>query len=237
MAVSLTAGKTIFPETGSFRPVWREVFFQSGVVRKMVEGKELNSWSTYHGMGMPRGRVGSNPAESVGLPGPPMTPAERRIAGSTAPKTDDVQRICWNYNSHIGCSDTGRTRAHTFYKNYDALTTAVRIALVKRYGFKKRNKLPVTQIAETISELRKTAHAELDIRLGSPAARGGDNPNVVPTLRVAGNPNNNPIELDNLDYLDSEEQLRRNLHGANPLFGKTLPHDEDQAAGRRARAT
>ena len=173
MTVRLTSGVAIFQKPKPSDLNGKKGFSKSEVVRKMADGNELNSWPNYSGMRVPRDRVGANPVENVGIDGPPMTPAERRIAGATAPKTDDGQRICRNYNSHIGCDDTGCTRAHVFYKNYDALTTAVKIDMVKRYGFEKRNKLSVTKTAETISELRKEAQSEMENRRGHPAARGG----------------------------------------------------------------
>ena len=102
--------------------------------------KELTSWSQYHGARIPRDRAGATPAENVGLPGPPMTPAERRIDGHTDPQTDNGLRICWNYNSHLGCTYTARPRASEYYENYDSLTPAFKIALVKRSGFKKEKR-------------------------------------------------------------------------------------------------
>lgn len=138
---------------------------------------------------------------------------------------------CWDYNSHIGCSDTDCTSEHTYYKNYEALNTAVKIALSKRYGFKKRNKLPVAKIGEVISDLGKAVQSEIENRRGPPAARGGRNPNGNPTLRAACNPTQNPADLRNIDYLDSEEQLMRNLHGAKPLFGEFRPQEEEGGPG------
>ena len=116
-------------------------FSLSEVVRRMLEDKELSSWSQYRGARITRDRAGANPTETAGLPGPPMTPAARRAAGSTAPKTDQGIMICWNYNSHLGCAESACTRSREFYKNYGDLTPAVKIALIKRYGFKRKIKL------------------------------------------------------------------------------------------------
>ena len=52
----------------------------------------------------------------------------------------------------------------------------------------------------------------------------------MPTLRVEGNPIHNPSDLEGSDYLDLEEQLRRNLHGTQPLFGEVRPQEEDVRA-------
>ena len=54
----------------------------------MNEEKELNEWNSYHVSGPRQGnpRVGAL-SPPTGLPGLPVTPAERRIAGKEAPKT------------------------------------------------------------------------------------------------------------------------------------------------------
>ena len=59
------------------------------------------------------------------------------------PKTDDGQRIWWNYNSHLGCPDASCARSRVFYRNYEALATTVKIASAKRYGFKRKTKSPL----------------------------------------------------------------------------------------------
>ena len=48
---------------------------------------------------------------------------------------------------------------------------------------------------------------------------------------MEGNPTHNPSDLGGLDYLDAEEQLRRNIHGTQPLFGELLPQEEDVREG------
>ena len=70
-----------------------------------------------------------------------------------------------------------------------------------------------------------------DTNRAAPAARRNPNPQATPAQMVGGNPTPNPTELGNIDYLDSEGRLRRNLHGTAPLFGEVLPHGEDESAG------
>ena len=53
----------------------------------------------------------------------------------------------------------------------------------------------------------------------------------MPALRAAGGPTPNPSELGNIDYLDSEEKLRLNLHGSKTLSGEVLPQEDDKIAG------
>ena len=80
----------------------------------------------------------------------PMTPAERRVASSTAPKTADGRRICWDYNSHMGCGETECPRAHEYFKNLQQLSTAVKISMAKRLGFKKGNKLAINKVGDVV---------------------------------------------------------------------------------------
>ena len=231
MTIVQPSGLTVFQKPKTFDLDGPSGFSQSEVVRRMLEEKELSSWSKYHGARIPRDRVGANPTETAGLSGPPMTPAERRIAWDTAPKTDQGIRICWYYNSHLRCSDSACARAKGFYKDYDALNPVVKIALIKRYGFKKKNKIAAGKIGGAITEIRKKAAQEADANRAAQAVLGGPNPQSMPTLRAAGNPTQNPSDLEGLGYLDSDEQLRRNLHGTQPLFADVPPQEEDARAG------
>ena len=104
-------------------------YFPSEVSRRMMDDKELPSCSQYRCARMPRERAGANPNETVGFPGPLMTASGRRISGDTAFKTDDGDRIWWGYNSHLGRAADSFARARVFCGNYDALTTAAKIAI------------------------------------------------------------------------------------------------------------
>ena len=132
------AGEMIFGEPTAFGLDGPMGFSQAEVVRRTMGDKELASRLTYQGPRIPRDIVGANPNETVGAPAPPMAPSERRIAGATAPNTDDEQRIRQNYNSHIVCVDAACARGHAFYKNDDTLTAAVKMYIVKRSGFKEK---------------------------------------------------------------------------------------------------
>ena len=92
----------------------------------------------YRGDGIPRDKVGAIPPEEFRvLPGPPMNPAERRIAGATSPKTAEWERICRGYNSRLGCKDNDCARGRVVYKNYERLAAAVKISSAQRLDFKK----------------------------------------------------------------------------------------------------
>ena len=89
----------------------------------------------------------------------------------------------------------------------------MKISIAKRLGFKKGNKLAVNKVGEVVRELGK---AELDagnLQRAPPAARGDRNPNAPSALRVEGHRTPNPNQLEELDFLESEETLRKALHG------------------------
>ena len=158
MTVVTSTGMTVYQRPKTFDLQDHVGYCVTDILRRTNEEKELNERNAYHTGGNRTGnpRVGAL-LTPVGLPAPPMTTAERRIAGKEAPKTTAVDRICWNYNSHLGCNDSSCGRAHQFYNNYEQPSYALKIALVKRYGFKKRIKLATEQIAEKIKTLRQIA--------------------------------------------------------------------------------
>ena len=146
-----------------------------------------------------------------------MAHAERRAAGSSAPKTACGIKICWGYNAHSGCSAVECQHAHEFYRNYDTLSLPLKMCLVKRQGFKNKPKIPVAKNGETIKELRRVAKQEADARRSAPGARGDSDPSGPASLRVVGTSvppesgGGNSPKL--INCVDSEEVLRTALHG------------------------
>lgn len=161
MTVVTATGRTVYQRPTTFDLADPMGYFVTEIVRRVNEEKELGEWTSYqsHGQRPNNPRVGAVP-EPLGLPGPPMTPAERRLAGKESPKTSTGDRICWNYNSHLGRSDPDCSRAREFYKNFDQLSCAIKISLANRYGFEKRGKLSVASVSDTIKNLRQAALQE-----------------------------------------------------------------------------
>ena len=187
MTVVTATGLTVFQRPTAFNLSGPKGYFVTEIVRRMNEEKELKELNSYHtgGARPNKPRLGASP-EAPGLPGPPMTHAERRIAGKEAPKTPAGERICWDSNSQLGCSDASCSRSHQFYRNSDQLPYTLKIALSKRYGFKKRGKLSFEQIGETIKALRNTVQREALRKRPPPGARGDLRPRTDPTQRVGG---------------------------------------------------
>ena len=125
----------------------------------------------------------------------------------------------------MGCSEDACGWAHEFYKNYDQLSYALKIALAKRYGFKRRGKLSATSVASTILSLRQAALEEVNRNRSQPAARGDPNPGADPARRV-GKSSEAPSVLKAIDYVDKEDELRQALPGSGPEFGVSMPQAE-----------
>ena len=201
----------------------------------MIDDEELVSRPSYRGARTPSDRAGENPDAPTQIPpSPPMAVAERRIACPTAPKSVGGKRICWTYNSHLGCNNNTCPIGHVFYKNYERLTTAVKIALTERYGFKKLNKLGENmEGVGVIRELLEKQHGDINSRMVPPAARGDRNPKIAPTIRVSGASPQNPPDLDCIDYLDSVGgKWDLSATGAH-LVGVPLPQDEGGRTGAK----
>ena len=60
----------------------------------------------------------------------------------------------------------------------------MKMVLAKRYGFKKRAKLPDAQVNEAIRSLHGEVASELAARRHAPDALGDANPSGQPTSRV-----------------------------------------------------
>ena len=88
-----------------------------------------------------------------------------------------------------------------------------------------KNKIAISKIGEAVADLRKTPLGDAENHRAPTEAIGDQNAHAMPSLRVDGNPTPNPAELNNIDYVDSGDQLRRNLHGG-PLFGEELRREE-----------
>ena len=178
----------------------------------------------------PRGSLGC-PHEGLSdeqtqLPGPTLTPAERRIAGAKAPTNAAGVKLCWNFNSHVGFPDTSCPRAHEYAKNFDSLAPQIKMVLAKRYGFKKKPKLTEPKINETIRALRTEIAADATARRQAPGARTDAQPSWQPASRVSGPAIFAPKELTDLDYVLDEAELRTAAHPSDSPFGSLHPQEE-----------
>ena len=86
MTIDPVGGNTILKSHVAFLVMEVGGYFQTGIVRKTKAGKDLADWRHYHsasvwGGGNMKTGAANDP---VGLPGPPLTSDERRIAGTTA---------------------------------------------------------------------------------------------------------------------------------------------------------
>ena len=108
--------------------------------------------------------------------------------------------------------------------------------MAKWLGFRKQNESSVNKVGDLALELHK---AELNATIenrSAPAARSDSNPSDQATLRVSGLRAPNPPLLSDLDYLASEEKLRRAVHGGDALSREALPQAEEDSTGGEIRA-
>ena len=238
MTIVEATGSTLYrrPDTFNVHDPWG--YFVSEILRKLNDDKELKDWAHYHSANRTHpSRVSgpaldASPSDLSTLPGPTLTPSERRLAGAKGPTNAAGIKLCWNFNTHVGCSDSQCPRAHEYVENYEALIPQVKISFAKRYGFKKKGKLTEPKINDTIRALRAEVTATLAANRQAPGVRGDSNPNWVPTSRVSGGLGEPPTELTKIDYLLEEDELRRAVNPSPSPFGSVIPQDEDPSLGR-----
>ena len=127
------ADRTIFQRPDVFNV--RDVvgYFQTEIARKMNAVKELADWLRYHNtpVWQIHTRTGAVPVP-LELPGPPMTPEERRLAGTSSPLDKNGRKIGRDFDSHRGCISTEREHSGEIYKNLKQLSWSMCISLAKR---------------------------------------------------------------------------------------------------------
>ena len=94
MAIDPTTGAEIFTLPDTFNVRGANGYFQTEVVRKMDDAKELSDWHHYHNTSTrPATSRASAVNDVAGLPGPPLTAVERRLAGTTAPTDKSGEKL------------------------------------------------------------------------------------------------------------------------------------------------
>ena len=174
-------GMTICPKTRKAICQMPDVFsvretdgyFHTEIARRVNSEKELADWHRYHNTSVRPTNTRSGAAtEPVGLPGPPLTPAERRLAGTLSPVDKTGRGICRNYNSHLGCESVGCMHPREFYKNPKQLSWALQIVLAKSGGFKRNKKIHSEKVSDVVREIRQQSAAEQKAKL-SPTKKKG----------------------------------------------------------------
>ena len=136
-------------------------------------------------------------------------------------------RMCWNYNSHIGCEDATCAHANEFYRNAELLTPFMRMVLAKRGGFKKEKRIPPKKVSDSIRDLRLIVTADKKYKLNPTTTQWVPrNPNAAPATRVAGDKNDAPREYVEIDHAPQEDELRRAVGGPGHVWAETLPQEE-----------
>ena len=103
MTIDQNTGVTICHHPTTFNVRDASGYFQAEIVRKMNAEKELSDRHHYHGASIRNvnNRTADAP-EPVGLPGPPLTAVERRLAGSSSLDDKSGGELRWYSNSNLG---------------------------------------------------------------------------------------------------------------------------------------
>ena len=128
-------GETVYQRPRTFDLGRKDGYCQKEVLRKLHEEKEVADWKQHHGhtdTRAPVDRTGADEQPRSMLPGPPLTPSERRIARTSAQPNAQGEKIFWNFNTHSGCPDLHCPRAREYYKTPDQLTPALWLVLTKK---------------------------------------------------------------------------------------------------------
>ena len=183
-----------------------------------------------------------------------METRERRLCALSAPHTTHGATICWDFNSHFGCNKQPFTHCYSegnqTFRNYDTLTTPLKIYLLNHGGFKGHKKPETGDIPKKIKELReKTIKEEKEKRAQKKTEeKNKSKPREItkrnnkkvetrtPKKKTQGatpDQTNTPVvvaptEITNLDCILSEEKLRGSAIGADFSRAPQLPQEEDQ---------
>ena len=129
-------------------------YFNSEIIRKLYGDKELQDWSAYRASDRRNRTMISGQLSPLAPPsGPAHEGGERRAAFRKSPMNTSCAKLRRGYNSNLGWKAAARRMAREFFKDYDALPYAMGIALVKRFGFKRRGKLADAKIREIIRDM------------------------------------------------------------------------------------
>lgn len=111
MTVVSATGMTLFRRPDTFDMTRPTSYFVSEIIRKLNDDKELQDRTYYHSPSQRHSsRISGPPLEGpaeefTALSGPNLTPAERRVGGANAPTNATGEKLCWDFNAHLGCSD------------------------------------------------------------------------------------------------------------------------------------
>ena len=121
-------------------------YFQSQILGALERDFDRTRWDVYRRSPVPLGtrNAGEIPPEKALVYGPNMTLKERRICALNSPKTTQGHIICWDHNSHMGCTKVPCVRCDNGGKvgirNYETVCTPLKIYLAKGGGVQRTQK-------------------------------------------------------------------------------------------------
>ena len=134
-----SAGCNLFRLPDIFNLADPSGYFQHQLLGALGRDFERNKWDQYYKIpaNVPNRKAGNGPSSY----GPPLTTRERRICSLNAPETTQGSTICWDSNSHLGCSNPQCPRSvsggHVQFRNFETLCNPLRMYLLKKGGLKR----------------------------------------------------------------------------------------------------
>ena len=135
--------------------------------------KDLADWHHYHNTSVRsvNTRAGAV-CDDVGFPGPPMTTADRSLAGTSPPVGKKVRNCDGIIMLILVVAYTSARKRMAFLKNTNLLSDGMQIVLDERCGFKKNKRIRNAKISDVVRDIRKAAAAKKTIQDESQSAIG-----------------------------------------------------------------
>ena len=138
-------GRNIFSLTNTFDLLDPTGYFQHQLLGALERDFDRARWGQYYKV--PANIPNRNAGLEVTTHGPPLTTKERRICALNAPKTAQGVTICWDFNTHTGCSTPTCPRnasgGHVQFRNFETLCRPLKMYLLRKGGFKAHKKVPL----------------------------------------------------------------------------------------------
>ena len=149
------SGNSIFRFPNTFDLDSPDSFFQHHILGSLERDFGRLRWGQYHRGPMPPSGRNAGVVSSLG---PNMTTRERRLCALQSPRATQGAIICWDFNSHHGCTKTPcaycPNGGKQLFRNYDSLGVPIKIYLLKHGGSKGHKKLDTSEIPKKIQDLR-----------------------------------------------------------------------------------
>lgn len=138
-----SSGNNIFSLPDTFNLSDPSGFFRHQLLGDLERDFDRARWGQYYkGPGSVTSRNAGPDQQTYGFP---FFTKERRQCALNAPKTTRGATICWDHNTHLGCTQVDCKRnsegGHVQFRNFETLWPQLKMYLLRKGGFKGRKNL------------------------------------------------------------------------------------------------